>query len=127
MRPVFGKIVVALAILCTSCLGALAQEQSGRQPGQGLKRLSAFVIKPTGGQAGILVLGSAHTFDPADSEVAEIEDQVSLFKPTTILVEGGRWPVAATRQEAVRKYGEMGFAYWLASAKGIPVSDADPN
>lgn len=98
--------------------------------GQGLKKLSAFHLQlelgPDGADGELLILGSVHTHDPDDVQIQELESQLLAFQPKEILVEGGPWPVAASKVEAVKKYSEMGYAYYLARQAGVPVTDADP-
>jgi hypothetical protein len=123
----FHKRVVryCFALVLTSAVCLAHAEVNASAIGQGLQKLSAYHLKFDDGVA-LLVLGTTHTNDPDDPQVQEMEAQFKAFAPTEVVVEGGKWPVAATKREAVMRYGEMGLAYYLANNHAVAATDADP-
>lgn len=63
----------------------------------------------------LLFLGTTHTLDPKSATIAEVKRLFDAFKPTTVLVEGGKWDIASNAEEAVTSGGEMAYATYLAS------------
>jgi hypothetical protein len=76
--------------------------------------------------AALLYLGTRHTFDPEDDQIEAIEKFLAEFRPTLVVVEGGDWPLAADKTQAIRKYGEFGFARFLAGQKNIRWKSFEP-
>jgi hypothetical protein len=74
----------------------------------------------------LLFLGTYHSFDANDPQHAEVERLFNEFKPTWVLLEGGNWPVAASRTEAITQYGEMGWTRLLADRSGITTATFEP-
>ena len=74
----------------------------------------------------LLFLGTYHSFDPSDSQHAEIEALFAKFAPTLLIVEGGDWPIADSREEAISRYGEMGWARLLAARAGVESTSFEP-
>lgn len=73
----------------------------------------------------LLFIGTNHTFNPTDPQIAGVEALFTAFAPTLVLLEGGDWPLAETKEQAVTKYGEMGFTRFLASKTNITTISAD--
>ena len=73
----------------------------------------------------LLFIGSNHTFDPADPQITGVEALFKAFEPTLVLIEGGDWPIAANKSEAVLKYGELGFTRFLATNAKTKAVSAD--
>ena len=123
----FRKKIVSFCFALASASALCVAHAQVNTPaiGPGLSKLSAYHLKLENGGA-LLVLGTSHTHNPDDPQVKEIEEQFGAFAPTEVLVEGGKWPVAATKYEAVARYGEMGLAYYLAKHQAVPAGDADP-
>ncbi len=94
-------------------------------------RLGHGVIYEEKKKSAVLFLGTSHTYDPEDPQLAIIAKFLIDFKPTIIVVEGGEWPIAANKEQAVRRYGEFGFTRFLASKANIksrtfePAADAE--
>ena len=126
-NQMFRKSIVSFcfSLVLTSAICVAHAQVNAPLVGQGLQKLSAYHLKLGDGVA-LLVLGTTHTNDPNDQQVREIEEQFEAFAPSLVLVEGGKWPVAATKKEAVMRYGEMGLAYYLANKNSLLAVDADP-
>jgi hypothetical protein len=86
-------------------------------------KLSTLLIKAERGD--ILFIGTNHTFDPSDPQITGIVQLYKAFAPTRVLLEGGNWPVAASKELAIRQYGEMGLTRLLAHEAGVKASSAD--
>lgn len=74
---------------------------------------------------GMLFFGTRHNFSPDSAQNAELARLFEQFAPTLLIVEGGSWPVAASKDEAVRRYGEMGLVTFSAAKRGIRVASFD--
>lgn len=92
---------------------------------QGSRKISALRLSSPAGPA-LLFLGTVHTNDAQDPQIDDMEEQFTAFRPTVVLVEGGKWPLPERRNEAVSRYGEMAYAYLLAKNMGLAAQDADP-
>lgn len=75
----------------------------------------------------LLYLGIRHTFDSTDPQIALIEKFFTEFRPTLVLIEGGNWPIAASKSDAIKLYGEMGFTRFLAATGKIESRSFDPH
>jgi hypothetical protein len=73
----------------------------------------------------LLFIGTNHTFDPADPQIAGVEALYKAFEPTLVLIEGGDWPVAESKPLAIRKYSELGFTQYLAANTKTKTLSAD--
>lgn len=63
--------------------------------------------------------GAAHTFDPNDPQIPQIEAAWNAFKPDIAFTEGGNPPIEKTREAAVRKAGEPGLVRFLAARDSV--------
>lgn len=75
--------------------------------------------------ASFLFVGTRHTFDPLNPQIAGVEKLFKAFAPTLVLVEGGDWTIAPNKQEAVQRYSELGFTAYLAAMDKIKIQSAD--
>lgn len=92
--------------------------------GKGLKsNLSTMHMERRNGA--LLFFGTSHTFDPADQQIADMEELWRKFEPDVVLIEGGDWPVAGSKREAIEKYGETGFAKFFANQTGTLAQNAE--
>ena len=73
----------------------------------------------------LVFIGTRHTFDPANPQIEGIERLFQKFKPTLVLTEGGIWPVAPTKIQAIKRYGELGFTRYLAANANVKSQSAD--
>ncbi|MBX7230239.1 MAG: hypothetical protein K1X48_11630 [Burkholderiaceae bacterium] len=67
----------------------------------------------------LLYVGIRHTYESSDPQIALIEKFFTEFRPTLVLIEGGNWPVAASKTDAIKLYGEMGFLRFLAASEKL--------
>ena len=88
-------IALYISFLCLATAGQAQAQTLGTAGGQGQQKLSTYQLK-LGGGAALLVLGTVHTHDPDDPQLAEMEQKFAAFKPDEVLIEGGKWPVAAS-------------------------------
>jgi hypothetical protein len=79
-----------------------------------------------GGSGTLFYYGVAHTNDPADPQIAEIQRFWREFRPTFAFNEGGAPPVLDTLEETVGRYGEAALVRWLARRDSIPVATFEP-
>lgn len=61
-----------------------------------------------------------------DFQVLAIEQFIHSFQPTVILIEGGQWPFATSKEQAVRQYFEFSLARWLATQARIGLDSVGP-
>lgn len=85
--------------------------------------LSTYYLDENG--VGLVFVGTRHTFDLKDSQIEGIERLFEKFQPTLVLLEGGEWPVANSKEDAIKRYGEIGFTRFLASRRSINTQSAD--
>jgi hypothetical protein len=117
--------VVILAYLFVNTSIAYADATATTSIGNGVaSKLSTLHIEQK--NAALLFFGTTHSFSPQNPQLQDIEDMWRRFRPDVVLIEGGTWPLAKSRTEAISKYGEMGFSTWLASVTKTKIIDADP-
>jgi hypothetical protein len=75
----------------------------------------------------LLFLGTYHSFEPSDPQHAEIERLFKKFSPTLVMIEGGDWPVAGSREAAITRYAEMGWTRLLAARAGVQALSFEPS
>lgn len=73
----------------------------------------------------LVFVGTNHTNDPENPQIEGIERLFKKFKPTLVLIEGGNWPVAANKEQAVKRYSELGFTRYLAANANVKAESAD--
>ena len=67
----------------------------------------------------VLFYGAAHTRDPKDQQIADIEKRWDSFDPTVCLVEGRLGFLVPGLMDPVEEYGETGFVYKLSRRDGV--------
>lgn len=132
----FLSFILALFIATVSPAFGQTQASSGAlpTPANAVKALfpalpsyNLSVLHKELGRNGFLFVGTNHTFAPDNPQIGGIEALFKAFLPTMVLVEGGLWPVAASKEDAIRKHSELGFTVWLAAQAKVPVKSADAN
>lgn len=129
--PMARKIVLSLLVAAASCCqssmgqGTPAEAQRPSLARAAKTDLSVFHLEGKGGA--LLYLGTVHTGDPRNPQLDDIADLWSRFEPTLVLNEG-RDPGLkfASREEAVRAFGEMGWARYLSAERKVPARSFDP-
>ncbi len=123
VRAFASALFVAL-LLTTPCMAE--PPKSAPEPrdavvalAEEIHRQGVTIIYKEKEHAALLYLGTQHTYKPDDEEVEPIEKFVAEFKPTLMVIEGGVWPLAENKTQAVRRYGELGFARFLAGKNNI--------
>lgn len=71
--------------------------------------------------------GVAHTSDPANPQIADIQRFWQAFRPTFAFNEGGAPPVLDAVEETVGRYGESALVRWLARRDGVRVETFEPS
>ena len=84
-----------------------------------------YLLQLTTQHSALLYFGAQHTNDPSDQQLVVLERLWDEFRPDVALNEGGDPPVARTRDDAVRQYGETGLVRWLAARDSVPASNMD--
>jgi len=100
--------------------GLMSWEEYNRTP-----RSRPYVLKLLGGRGDLLYYGAFHSIDLNNPQFSDIEQKWDAFRPTLAMSEGLLWPLAATREEAIRKYGEQGLLRFLAARDGVPMKCLD--
>jgi len=113
-----------LAILALSCSTAQNRLMSWREY-EASQHHWPFVLRAVLGSGTLYYFGARHTADPRDPQVEQIAAAWDRLKPTRAFNEGGDPPLAPTRDDAVRQYGEAGFVRWLAARDGVHVATLD--
>lgn len=67
----------------------------------------------------VLFYGAAHTRDPQDQQIADIEKRWDNFDPNVCLVEGRLGFLVPGLMDPVKEYGEMGYVYKLSRRDGV--------
>jgi len=84
-----------------------------------------YVVRIDSAKAKLLFYGAAHTYNPDDLQLIEIEKLWAEFHPELAFNEGGNPPIEKSREEAVKKYGEPGLIRFLANRDHVPVTSID--
>ncbi len=79
------------------------------------------------GGGALLYYGAAHTSDPSDPQIEQIESFWIDFNPDASFNEGGDPPTYKDRDKAVRKHGEPGLIRHLAARDHVPVRSLEPS
>jgi hypothetical protein len=88
-------------------------------------RSRPYVLKLVGDRGDLLYYGAFHCVDLSHPQFSDIEQKWAAFRPTLALSEGSLWPLEASREEAIRKYGEQGLLRFLAARDGVPMKCLD--
>lgn len=122
-----GKISawVLMILALASCSlrkysGLMSWEEYNRTP-----RSRPYVLKLVGSRGDLLYYGAFHSVDLNHPQFLDIEQRWDAFRPTLAMSEGSLWPLAATREEAIRKYGEQGLLRFLAARDGVRMKCLD--
>lgn len=86
-----------------------------------------YVIEMEGGGGRLLYYGALHSNSLDDEQMRDIENQWKSFRPSVAYCEGGIWPLAHNREDAIQRYGEQGLVRFLADRDGVPVRTFDPS
>lgn len=126
----FGRMVLVkrkhVAVLSAILLCAFAPTASAAAGiGKQMRSVSVIQVERPGGGA-LLFLGTEHAFDPSHPQFADILAAWRQFKAQVVLVEGGQWPSLSNPDEAIRKFGEMGYVTHLASTRRLPLASIEP-
>lgn len=86
-----------------------------------------YVLDLSSGHGRLLYFGAAHSFDPADPQMRQIEEAWTSFHADIAFTEGGFPPIESSRDEAVKKAGEPGLVRFLAARDDVPTTTLDPS
>lgn len=86
-----------------------------------------YVVTIESGAGALYYFGAAHTYDPADPQLARIEAAWAEFRPDIAFTEGGFPPIEKTRELAITKAGEAGLVRFLAARDDVPTTTLDPS
>jgi len=120
-----GMALVLILTALESCsphkyAGLISWEEYNSMP-----RSQPYVLELARGRGQLLYYGAFHSVDLDHPQFSDIEQKWAAFRPTLALSEGSLWPLAATREEAIRKYGEQGLLRFLAARDGVPMKCLD--
>lgn len=119
-------LLVASTVLSAACATRNARLMSFREYGAALHSFPT-VLRLQGRTGTLLYYGVAHTSDPANPQVEEIQRLWTEFQPTAAFNEGGAPPVLETLEETVGRYGESALVRWLARRDGVTVQTFEPS
>ena len=85
------------------------------------------ILQIQGASGALFYYGAAHTSDPADPQIAEIQRFWQSFRPIFAFNEGGAPPALDTVEETVGRYGESGLVRWLARRDEVSVETFEPS
>ncbi len=123
-RPIlFASLICLIFVNCSEYryTGLLPWDQYTGSPEK-----EPYVLELGSGKGGLLYYGAYHTIDLENSEIAEIEEKWTAFRPTLALSEGSLWPLEKTREEAISKHGEQGLLRYLANRDLVSIECIDP-
>jgi hypothetical protein len=135
-HPARSAIVqVVVVVFCSGCSQALQQVSPGVMTWAEYSALQAsgrhpewpYVLRLNSRGGVLLYFGAAHSFDPTNSQFAQIEQEWKTFNPDIAFTEGGLPPLAVNRDEAIRNAGEPGFVRFLAARDNVPTTTLDPS
>jgi len=102
----------------------LTQEQYGAVHEQFAR---PYVVECSAGTGRVVLFGSAHTRDPNDPQLAEIERRFTELEPTVALVEGRPGAPLAALRDPVAQFGEMGAVLALGRRLGARIYSWEPS
>ena len=120
------RLLVLAAAAITACASADPGLMSFREYAA---RRHTFpqILQIQAASGALFYYGVAHTSDPANPQIAEIQRFWHAFRPTFAFNEGGAPPVLDTVEETVGRYGESALVRWLARRDGVPVETFEPS
>jgi hypothetical protein len=121
-----GLLVVLAAAVTTGCASADPGLMSFREYAA-RKHTFPHILQIRGASGALFYYGAAHTSDPANPQIAEIQRFWQEFRPTFAFNEGGNPPVFDTVEETVARYGEAALVRWLARRDGVAMETLDPS
>lgn len=84
-----------------------------------------FVSIP--GERALFYYGSAHTSDPSDPQIADIQTRWRTFEPTVAVTENRLGWYIGGIERAVSTHGEFGAVLHLARQDGLPIYSLEPS
>jgi hypothetical protein len=89
-------------------------------------RTDPYILELSWAKGDLVYYGAFHKVDDDHPQFEDIEQRWNTFNPDYALCEGNEWPLAESRCQAIRLYGEQGLLTYLAARDGIPVECIDP-
>jgi len=86
-----------------------------------------YVVECSAEMGRVVLFGAAHTRDPRDRQLAEIERRFIELAPTVALVEGRPGAPFAALRDPVVQFGEMGAVLRLARKAGARIYSWEPS
>ena len=126
MKSPLAFLTLPVFLLWSSCVGPPSRLMTWPEYAQ-LRPEWPYVLRLSASRGELLYFGAVHTSDPDHPQLEEIEREWERFQPDIAFTEGGLPPIAATRDEAIRNYGEPGFVRFLASRDDVPTTTLDPS
>jgi hypothetical protein len=120
-------VIVATALLTAACASADPGLMSFREYAAARPHSFPRTLQIQGVSGALFYYGAAHTNDPANPQIAEIQRFWREFQPTFAFNEGGAPPVLDTLEETVGRSGESALVRWLARRDGVPVESFEPS
>ena len=85
-----------------------------------------YVVECAGARGHVVLYGAAHTRDPNDPQIADLEARFRALAPSVLLVEGRPGAPLAALGDAVAKFGESGAVIELARRARIAIYTWEP-
>lgn len=121
-----GHVVAALTVFLAGCSAGVRGRLMTWHEYQQIYHVVPYVLDISCDKGRLVYVGSNHTNDVTSLSSAVIESLWSQVNPQLAFNEGGDPPTEASKEEAVRLYGEAGFVRFLAARDGVPVASLDP-
>jgi len=86
-----------------------------------------YILEFKSDRGSLVYYGAIHSMNPGDPQFSDIEKKWEEFQPTLAFSEGGIWPLAKSREDAIRKYGEQGILRFLSNRDGISIQSIEPD
>lgn len=129
-KRIASAVAPALVLLAAGCAGGRS-DWAGPTDAAYIRYASRAGVRPatvefrTAEGNEVVYAGVAHTFDPDDPALRELESLFLRFRPDVVLHEGGETPVVGERDDAVRRFGEPGLLRHLAAREGVAARNMD--
>ena len=120
-RCALFSLFVVSPVLAQDCVDLVVPYSDEREDSDWHLRLD-----PAGNGA-LFYFGARHSDDPSDPQFELIEKAYADFGPTVVFYEGPARPIAETRDETIRLYGESGYIRYLGTRDSLRIARLEPD
>ena len=83
-------------------------------------------LRLTNGDKQVLWFSGIHTNDPECLIFADLKQEIEIFAPSLIVLEGGFHAAKYESDHDARLHGECAYTSWTAQRMGIPMASTEP-